>query len=372
MIYLDSAATSFLKPATVYAAVSAAMRRCASPGRGSHAPAMQAAEIALSCREAAAGLFHMKEPERVVFTMNATHGLNIAIRSLVRPGMRVLISGYEHNAVVRPLHALGAEILVAKAAPFDREGILMDFRRQLSDADVVICTHVSNVFGFVLPVEEIAELCKHAGVPLIIDAAQSAGILPLDFTALGCAFLACPGHKGLMGPQGTGLLLVGDTAEPLLFGGTGSQSLERSMPDFLPDRLEAGTHNIPGLAGLLAGIAWVRRVGTERIRRYEEELLSDFAERLENVEGVQLFRSPDPAQQTGVLSLQHDTLDAENAAEKLGERGVAVRAGLHCAPLAHQSAGTLERGTVRFSFSPFLSRNEVKLAAGICREIFAK
>lgn len=370
MIYLDSAATSFLKPAPVYEAVKDAMISCASPGRGTYGAAMRAAELTLACREAAAELFGVGEPERVVFTMNATHGLNIAIRSLIQPGMRVLVSGYEHNAVTRPLHALGAELLVARARPFDREGILEGFRRLLPRAEAVVCTHVSNVFGFVLPIEKIAALCRDAGVPLIVDASQSAGVLPVDFLSLGCAFLACPGHKGLMGPQGTGLLLCGREGEPLLYGGTGSQSALQTMPDFLPDRLEAGTHNIPGIAGLLEGIRWVNAVGTEQIRRHEDELMGVFVSRLEGTPGLRLYYAGDRTRQTAVLSIQHSALDAEEAAGLLGERGIAVRAGLHCAPLAHESAGTRDKGTLRVSFSPLLSRGEVLEAAALTERLY--
>ncbi|MBE6969623.1 MAG: aminotransferase class V-fold PLP-dependent enzyme [Ruminococcaceae bacterium] len=369
MIYLDSAATSFLKPPSVRAAVLSAMDSCASPGRGSHAAAMKAADTVLSCREAAASLLGVSEAERVVFTMNATHGLNIAIHSLIRPGMNVLISGYEHNAVTRPLHALGAKTLVATAPPFDREGILEAFRSRLPQVQAVICTHVSNVFGFVLPIEEIAALCKNAGVPLIVDAAQSAGILPLDFDALGCEFLACPGHKGLMGPQGTGLLLCRGETEPLLMGGTGSLSASQTMPPFLPDRLEAGTQNVPGIAGLLAGIRWVSNTGVEGIRCREDKQLAFFIKELEQLRGLRLFRSLDLSAQTGVLSVQHEQLAAEEWAERLGDRGIAVRAGLHCAPLAHESAGTLRGGTVRFSFSPLLGWGELKEAVRMVKEI---
>ena len=370
MIYLDSAATSLLKPSSVAAAMSAAVKGCASPGRGAYAAAARAADIALACREEAAAFFHVNEPERVVFTMNATHGLNIAIRSLVRPGMRVLISGYEHNAVTRPLRAMGAKVLVAAAAPFDRCGMLAAFRRLLPQAELVVCTHVSNVFGFILPIEEIAAMCRAAAVPLIVDAAQSAGVLPLDFESLGCAFLACPGHKGLMGPQGTGLLLCRGEAKPLLIGGTGSASAEETMPDFYPDRLEAGTQNIPGVAGLLEGLRWVKAAGTDEISRLERHMSDIFATTLAGVPGLRVFHADDPALQSGVLSVQHAVLDAESAAEKLGERGIAVRAGLHCAPLAHKTAGTLERGTLRFSFSPLLKPASVREAAAVAAEIF--
>ncbi len=259
MIYLDSAATTFQKPAAVQRAVVRAMRTMSSPGRGGYAAAQQADELLFRCRSAAAELFSVPSSEQVVFTMNATHGLNISIKSLVRPCGRVVVSGYEHNAVTRPLHALGAEVIVAAAPLFSPQETVEAFERALAhEPDAVICTHVSNVFGAILPIERIAQLCRGASVPLIIDASQSAGSLPIDFSALAPAFLAMPGHKGLYGPQGTGLLLCGSDALPLIEGGTGSESLRQSMPDFLPDRLEAGTHNVPGIAGLEAGIAFVR------------------------------------------------------------------------------------------------------------------
>ena len=259
MIYLDSAATTFQKPLSVSYAMQRAMRTMSSPGRGGYAAARAAEETAFRCRSLAAELFGVPSPEQVVFTSNATHALNIAIRSLVPEGGRVAVSGYEHNAVTRPLHALGARIKVAASPLFDRAALLRAFENSISpELDAVVCTHVSNVFGFVLPIEEIAALCRAEGVPLIVDASQSAGILPFELDTLGAAFIAMPGHKGLYGPQGTGLLLCAHDAAPLLYGGTGSASLEQTMPDFLPDRLEAGTHNMPGIAGLEAGLRFVR------------------------------------------------------------------------------------------------------------------
>ena len=250
MIYFDSAATTLQKPESVYAAVQRTMRACASVGRGGHAAADAAARVVYACRTEAAELFDAV-PEQVVFTMNATHGLNIALRSLVRPGGRVVLSGMEHNAVTRPLAALGAQIETADAPPFAPERLLEGFARALRQgADAAVCTHVSNVYGNVLPVSAVAALCRERGVPLVIDASQSAGTLPVSLRGTGAAFIAMPGHKGLYGPQGTGLLLCGAAGEPLLQGGTGSNSLNQSMPDFLPDRHEAGTHNVCGIGGL--------------------------------------------------------------------------------------------------------------------------
>lgn len=369
MIYLDSAATTFQKPPSVAQAMQTALRAMSSPGRGGYALARAADETAFRCRELAAGLFGVPSPEQVIFTSNATHGLNIAIRSLVPEGGRVLLSGYEHNAVTRPLHTLGAKLRVAASPPFDRAAALCAFADRISpELDAVICTHVSNVFGFVLPIEEIAALCRAEGVPLIVDASQSAGVLPLDMEALGAAFIAMPGHKGLYGPQGTGLLLCAHEAKPLLEGGTGSASLEQTMPDFLPDRLEAGTHNMPGIAGLEAGLRFVRQRGG-RIARHERVLLARAAAHLRSINGVTAYAARDAAAQIGVLSFCVDGQEPEETADALARRGVAVRGGLHCAPCAHHTAGTLSNGTVRMSVSAFNTPAEIDVFARVLRAV---
>ena len=363
MIYLDSAATTLQKPPAVARASAWAIDHLASPGRGGHRPAMAAAETAFACREEAAALFGVSEPERVVFTFNATHGLNIALKTLVKPGSTVLISGYEHNAVTRPLHAIpNVTVKVAASPLFDQKAALEAFARELTpEVDVVVCTHVSNVFGFVLPIESIAALCRRRGVPMVVDTSQSAGCLPLSFDALGAAFMAMPGHKGLYGPQGTGLLLCGAEPVPLLEGGTGSISLKQEMPDFLPDRLEAGTHNIAGIAGLLEGLRFLRRTGIGNLTVREEALIRRMGEGLSRLPGVEVFLAPAGSKaQAGVLSFRAEGRDCEELGERLGRRGVAVRAGLHCAPLAHQTAGTLESGTVRSSVSAFTTLREVE------------
>ena len=368
MIYLDSAATALLKPPEVGEAMLRAMRSCASPGRGIHDPAMRAADLLLACREEAAALFGVPNAENVVFTMNATHGLNIAINSLVRAGTKVLVSGYEHNAVMRPLFARRAVLETAHAPLFDTAGLLSAFRERIPAAEVVVCTHVSNVFGYRLPLEEIAALCRADGVPLIVDAAQSAGVLDIDFDALGAAFLAMPGHKGLMGPQGTGLLLCRDGSIPLLCGGTGTLSRDRTMPEDLPERLEAGTQNVCGIAGLLAAIRYVRKRGVSSIRRREERLIRRLIDDLSDREELQLFLPPRD-RQTGVLSVLPRGMDAEALAAALGKQGVAVRAGLQCAPQAHETAGTIDTGTVRFSVSAFNTPPQIDEAAAITKNI---
>ncbi len=362
MIYFDSAATSFQKPASVAAAMWEALASMSSPGRGGYPAAARAADTAFQCRSELAEMFGLKNPEQVVFTLNATHALNIAIKSLVPPGGRAVVSGYEHNAVTRPLEALGAKIAVAAAPLFDSKAVTDAFDRLVvPGTDAVVCSHVSNVFGFIQPVEEIAAICRSRGVPFIVDASQSAGVLPLDMEALGAAFVAMPGHKGLYGPQGTGALLCREDVltRPLLEGGTGSQSIQQRMPDFLPDRLEAGTLNMPGIAGLLAGIRYVRRGGLEKILAHEKHLTQMAVQGLETLPGLRLFVSPGLRNQTGVLSLTAEGVDVENMGSALAERGIAVRAGIHCAPYAHRTVGTLDTGTVRISFSDFNTPEEV-------------
>ena len=373
MIYLDSAATTFKKPASVRTAVMRAMQTMSSPGRGGYPSARAAEELLFRCRQLASEMFGVDSPERVVFTTSATHGLNIAIKSLVPHGGRVVVSGYEHNAVTRPLHALETELAAAASPLFDDAACVAAFDRALRrGADAVVCTTASNVFGYVLPIDEIAALCRKAGVPLIVDASQSAGVLPLDMAALGAAFVALPGHKGLYGPQGTGLLLCDAEPKPLLEGGTGSESLRQEMPDFLPDRLEAGTHNMPGVAGLEAGLRFIRETGPERILRHERALIRRAADGLRRLDGVTVYAAEDESRQLGVLSFEVRGRESEDVAEALAERGIAVRAGYHCAPLAHRTAGTLEHGTVRLSVSAFDRAEDIDGFLRAMRGILAK
>ena len=358
MIYLDNGATSFHKPVQVRRAMLDAMIRCANPGRGGYRAAMEAANEVFRCRETAGRMFGCT-PEQVVFTSNCTHGLNIAIRTLVKPGANVVISGFEHNAVTRTLYGLGAVVHTAGRKLFDWDDTLRQFDAALNTRpDAAVFTHVSNVFGYILPVAEMAGMCRARGIPFVVDAAQSAGCLPVSLEALGADFIAMPGHKGLLGPQGTGLLLCGREPEPLLTGGTGSESVRQEMPEFTPDRAEAGTLNVPGIAGLRAGMEYVEQVGTDRILSRESQCARRCAEELEKL-GMQVFYG---AHQAGTVSFRPG-MDCEAAAQILSHRGIAVRAGLHCAPLAHESAGTLETGTVRVSFGHDASPRQLRLLA---------
>ena len=355
MIYLDNGATSLHKPVGVADAVRRAMFVCANPGRGGYPAAMEAARTVLRCRQKAARLFDCL-PEQVVFTSNCTHGLNIAIHSLIKPKDRVLITGFEHNAVTRPLHAIGAEIVVGGEQLFNRDDTLNRFEEELKKGvSAAVFTHCSNVFGYILPIEEMAALCRQYRVPFVIDAAQAAGVLPVHLKELGAYCIAMPGHKGLLGPQGTGLLLCGEMPKALLQGGTGSLSLQQDMPDFLPDGLEAGTLNVPGIAGLDTALSYLLHTGVERIGQKERREAKRCVRLLENM-GMRVFSGPD---QSGTVSFV-PPMDCEELATALGSRGIAVRAGLHCAPLAHKSAGTLDTGTVRISYGHDVSERQTQ------------
>ena len=366
MIYFDSAATTLQKPRSVPKAVASAITTMTTPGRGDHPASRLAADKMLAMRVMTARLFDVSSPECVVLTMNATHALNMAIKSLVHPGDTVVISGYEHNAVTRALHAIeGVKIRVVNGELFNADMMAEGFEKAVDgDVKAVICTHTSNVFGYVLPMDDIAQICKRRGVQLIVDASQSAGILSVHLRAWGAAYVAMPGHKGLYGPQGTGLLLCGggQMPEPLLRGGTGSLSKLQEMPDFLPDRLEAGTQNVHGAAGLLEGMRFVSGFVPGDIARHEGHLMSMLAQGLREKGGYRVFWS---GGEQSVLSIVPRDLSPEELGERLASQGVATRAGLHCAPLAHMSAGTDKTGTLRFSASVFNTEAEVERVLGM-------
>lgn len=363
MIYLDNAATTRSKPAAVHRAVMEALRNGSNAGRGE--ASSYADEVLVDCRREAAELFGARA-EQVAFTFNATHALNIAISTLAKSARRAVISGYEHNAVRRPLAArreAGLETTVVRAPLFEPEHFLFSFERALErGADFAVCTHASNVFGYILPIERVDALCARCGVPLIIDASQSAGVLPIDASKLRAArFICMPGHKALYGPQGTGLLICLGDAEPLLHGGTGQDSRSETMPDYLPERVEAGTQNLHGVAGLLEGIRFVRRRTPESILAHERALIGRIVENLRLYPRIKPYAAEGLFCQSGVLSLELRGQPSEPLAEELMKRGIATRAGLHCAPLAHETAGTDERGTLRISPSAFTREHDVDL-----------
>ena len=370
MNYLDNAATTLVKPRAVGEAVHRALTGAAGYARGGYAAAQRAGDLVYDCREQAAALFGLYDPSRVVFTQNATHALNIAIHALARPGMKTAVSGFEHNAVMRPLALHGIAPAVLHTPLWQPERMVQEVRRALGEGtELFILNHVSNVFGAVCPLDEIGRLLSAAGVPLILDASQSAGVLELDVSRLPCLAAVCmPGHKALYGPMGTGILLVLDdriAAKPLLTGGTGSLSEELRQPDFLPDALESGTPNVPGIAGLAAGIAFVRAVTPAHIAGQERRLVHELARALSRESKIECFAGKE---QTGVLSFRVPGTPSEVLADMLSDEGVCTRAGLHCAPLAHRTADTEDTGTVRLSLSFYSTARQLEQAADkVCR-----
>ena len=367
MIYLDSGATTLQKPKQVFRAVQKAMESCANPGRSGHKPAREAERAVYSCREEAAELFGLDRPERVVFTQNATHSLNLAIKSLLHEGGHAVITGYEHNSVVRPLEAMkgqGVTYTAVSSCLFDPEDMARQMERAITEETrcMIVC-HASNVFGSIAPLDELDRICLRHGLPMIVDASQSAGTLPLSVKKYpSAAFFCMPGHKGLYGPQGTGLLICckDNPLYTIMEGGTGSRSLEVTQPDFLPDALESGTLNVPGIAGLWEGLKFIKQQGEKEILRWEQELVGILVQQLRGHPSIRVFAGGE--NQGGVLSVVFP-IPSEEAAEKLAGQGICVRAGLHCAPLAHRTAGTLPDGTVRLSVSALNTKREMLRAA---------
>lgn len=373
MIYLDNAATTWPKPACVSAAVRAAMERYgANPGRGGHTMGMAASAEVYRCREVAARLFHLENPANVVFTLNCTMALNIVIKGIAALGGRIVVSSLEHNAVMRPLYACSPSrpiYDVAQVTPGDEEQTVAAFRRAITpETRAIICIHASNVFGVALPIRRLGQLARERGVLFVVDAAQSAGVLPIDMQADCIDCLCLAGHKGLYGPMGTGMLLCGGNwlPPPLIQGGTGSQSRLLEQPEDLPDRLESGTPNTAGICGLRAGMEWVMKKGIETIRRQEMTKLAFFYDRIRQINGIRLYTPrPGTFPDTPVLSLNLNRIPSERLAALLNPYGIAVRAGLHCAPCAHQQFGTLQTGTVRIAPSVFTPAADLERTAKI-------
>jgi len=368
VIYLDNAATTFPKPDAVWQAVAECGRtRCGNPGRSGHALAAAAAREVFAAREALAELFHVGDSSRIVFSNNATMALNTAIHGLVSDGGHVVTSSMEHNSVMRPLHSLQAKgRITLTAVPCSPRGELDpdDVRRAVRvDTRLIVLTHASNVCGTILPVREVKE--RLPDVPLLLDAAQTAGALPIDVARLGVDMLAFAGHKGLLGPMGTGGLYVAPSLRPapLLHGGTGSRSEDLAHPDFMPDALEAGTPNVPGISGLHAAVRFLRETGIATIRAHETALTRMLIEGLAGHDKIRIHGLADADRQTAVVSVTMAGRDPGDIARILDrEFGIACRASLHCAPLAHRTLGTFPHGTVRLSMSYFNTEEDVRAA----------
>lgn len=355
-IYLDNAATSWPKPESVYQAVDYFNRRIgASPGRGSHRKTIISGQVLLETRESLAELFNIKDSSRLAFTANATEAINIGLKGLLEPGDHVVISSMEHNAVARPLYAMkdkGVELTVVQCSP---DGTLDPslLEQAITVRTRLVCLlHASNITGTIMPIAEVGRIAHRKGVLFMVDAAQSAGVLPLDVDGQGIDLLAFTGHKGLLGPQGTGGLYIrpGLEIRPLVEGGTGSLSEQVYQPDFMPDRFESGTPNTPGIAGLNAGVKFIKETGLNKIRQHEQELTDILIQGLREIKGVILYGHCDSKRQTAVVSFNIEGLDCGEVSFLLDQKyGILCRSGLHCAPLAHQTLGTRKRGACRIS-----------------------
>jgi cysteine desulfurase family protein len=374
--YLDNAATCWPKPETVYQAVDHFMREVgATPGRGGHRREEEAARLADETRAALAELFHAPDPNGVAFTMNATQAINMALKGWLKLGDHVITSSIEHNAMWRPLKALerrGVEVTAVLCArsgaldPAEVESAIQPSTR------LIALLHASNVLGTILPVAEIGALARRRGIPFLVDAAQTAGAYPLDMQAMNIDLLAFPGHKGLFGPHGTGGLVVrpGIVLETWIEGGSGTESAPETMPEALPLRLEAGTQNAAGIAGLLAGTRFVLEQGVEKIRAHEMELTNLLMDLLRGVPNLTLLGPADPAARTAVISVTIEGYVPEQLAMVLDQVfNIATRAGLHCAPQAHRTAGTLEIGALRFSPGYFNTADEIHEATEALKSI---
>ena len=382
-VYLDNSATSFPKPPAVTEAMARFAAECgASAGRGGYAEARECERILAECRQRVADLINAESPERIVFAMNCSEALAIAIRGLLNtaaPGAHAIATAMEHNSVLRPLNALADQIQLApQFIPCDgRTGLVDpdDIRAAICpETKLIACVHVSNVTGTIQPVAEVANIARAAGVPSVIDSAQAVGHVALDVQALGADFVAFPGHKGLLGPLGTGVLYIRPGAETLLTtmkeGGTGTISEQPVQPDTMPDRFEIGSHNAIGLAGLSEGVAWIAQRGVADLREHDMTLSRRFLDRAGDIPGLTIYGSDDLADRTGVFSVNVAGLSPTELAGAL-ERdfGILTRPGVHCAPLAHQTIGTHPTGTCRLSFGAFTTVDDVDCAAGALAQI---
>lgn len=376
MIYLDNAATTLKKPPEVAAAVVKAMETMGNADRGSHGGALAAARPVYACREALKELFHAPGAERVVFTQNATEALNIAISGTLVPGDHVVTTDLEHNSVLRPLYRLEAErgVKLSFAAPDACGHVSPSAIEALirPDTRAIICTHASNLTGEVIDIEAVGRIAKARDLLFIVDASQTAGALPIDMERMGIGILCFTGHKGLMGPQGTGGLCIGEGVEirPFKTGGSGIHSFSKTQPEAYPTRLEAGTLNGHGIAGLGAAVDHILKTGVDAIGQREEMLMRRFYEGVSGIEGVTVYGDFSGRRRAAIVALNIRDMDSAEVSDILSEAyGIATRPGVHCAPRMHEALGTREQGAVRFSFSYYNTEAEADAAVNAVKEL---
>ncbi|MDY6796012.1 MAG: aminotransferase class V-fold PLP-dependent enzyme [Actinomycetota bacterium] len=379
-VYLDNAATTYPKPEEVYRAMDGFAREVGgNPGRSGHRRSLESGREVLRAREALASLLGVEDMTRIVFTKNATESLNMVIRAVLPPVGHAVITSLEHNSVWRPLAALslrpGISHTVVSCGPDGSLDVSRMEEALRPDTRLIACTHASNVVGNLLNMEEVAELAGRRNIPLLVDTAQTAGRCDIKPESLGIQYLAFTGHKELFGPQGTGGLYIapGYEFEPLTYGGTGSRSESSMQPGFMPDRYESGTLNAPGLAGLRAGVEFVMKKGLGEIRRHEGELTMRLVEGLLGTPGLSVYGPREWERKVGLVSFNIEGFTSSEVASRLNERyGICVRSGLHCAPLAHRTIGTLHNGVVRASISFMNTGDDVDYLLESLREIIAQ
>lgn len=372
MIYLDNAATTWPKPECVPDAMLRCMREVgANPGRSGHRLAVEAERIRFDAREALAQTFNVRDPLRVIFTLNATAAINLVIRGLLGPGDHAVTTSMEHNSVMRPLRALEGQDVALSVVPCEPDGTLTPetLEAQLRpETRLIVVNHASNVCGTVLPVRELGMLARRRGIVLLVDAAQTAGCWPIDIEADNIDLLAFSGHKELLGPTGTGGLVIRDgfdldSLPCLIWGGTGSRSERETQPDFLPDKYESGTPNLVGLAGLDAGVRYLLDWGPEKARSHARQAAEQLITGLSAVPGVRVLGTRDPARQTATVSFTVEGLSSSQVAFALDDQfDIMCRPGLQCAPVAHRTLGTFPEGTVRLAPGPFTTEEEIEQA----------
>lgn len=355
MIYLDNAATSFPKPSKVYEEVLNCMKTyCANPGRCSHDMAIKSAMKVMETRDLICELVNIKNPFNLIFTSNATEALNIAIKGVLKSGDHAISTVIEHNSVLRPLNSMEKQGVEITLVGVDKAGYVnpLDIKNEIKkNTKMIIINHVSNVLGSIQDISSIGKISKEKGIIFMVDASQSAGVIPIDVESSYIDLLAFPGHKGLLGPQGTGGLFIREGINISNFkeGGTGSNSHFMIQPDFMPDKFESGTLNTPGIAGLGEGLKFIKRVGVDIIKRTEDELMKYLLNEIKKLSYIKIYGSDSLKERSAVVSFNIDGIDASIVGEKLNEYGIAVRTGYHCTPLIHDVIGTEYAGTVRVS-----------------------
>ena len=375
MIYFDNAATTMQKPACVVQAVAEAMCSLGNSGRGVHSGALSESRIIYDTRAALAQLFGAESPERIAFTANSTESLNIAIKGVLNPGDHVITTALEHNSVLRPLFELEDRGVELTILPADAMGNILyeDFEKEIRpNTKAIVTTHGSNLTGNLLNIQQIGSIARKHGLIYIVDASQTAGVFPIDVQQMHIDILCFTGHKGLLGPQGTGGIYVreGTEVRPLLSGGSGVQTYLRSHPPQMPTALEAGTLNGHGIAGLGAAIRYLQETGLDVIRKKEQELMRMFYDQVREIPGITVYGDFTARDRCAIVSLNIRDYDSGEVSDALSDRyGIATRPGAHCAPLMHKALGTVQQGAVRFSFSHYNTIEEINIAGSALREL---